>query len=262
MRCIFHEGFCCKWIHPPPHLIWVVLRTISSACLEVWAIWDMLSRSMMVQWNLSGTTPSGKTIFQFLKISINHWLSCKLNLSGMTTFSWHLGWSFQTGFTVSPCQTKHWWWGSIVIVKWFIHSKNNKQSYAKIYSVKADQWYQQFQWRVLQLAISICNKEMVGLQAVYILTNSGQLWSSVLPSPAFTLNSTQSFNCFPLKILGRMDYMHINKISPQGRTYTPIAVIPKLTPVIPQWIVLTQDMCLYQGSSWQLQWPQKWPQKD
>ena len=46
------------------------------------------------------TTLSGKTSFHFVKISIHHWIPCKLNLSGKKTFSWHQGWSFQTGFTV------------------------------------------------------------------------------------------------------------------------------------------------------------------
>ena len=65
----------------------------------------------MKQWNLSGTTSSGKTtlsgktISQFENsylplYSMQTELVWKNHLSGKTTFSWRLGWSFQTGFTV------------------------------------------------------------------------------------------------------------------------------------------------------------------
>ena len=64
-----------------------------------------------VQWNLSGTNPSGKTtlsgktisnLWNFLStIGFNaNWPVWNDHLSGKTTFSWHLGWLFQTGFTV------------------------------------------------------------------------------------------------------------------------------------------------------------------
>ena len=52
--------------------------------------WPSAQTSRSVQWSLSGTTPyekttlPGKTIFQFVKISIYHWTPYKLNPSGQT----------------------------------------------------------------------------------------------------------------------------------------------------------------------------------
>ena len=102
-------------------------------------LWKLcLEKLHLVEWNLSGTSPSGKTIGSVWKdhFSVCENLYLPLNsmetehvwndhLSGKTTFNWHLRWSVQTGFTVISISCLEHGGGLSVIIWTLFNSSEN-----------------------------------------------------------------------------------------------------------------------------------------